>query len=237
MRKFPSKLTKANTIDKDTNLLHLQGFQQFLPTILRYLDDKSLFEFHLTCKELRLRIRGEPTWRNRIVNRINISENNALQAAVNLGVSPSIAKDLKLEEKSVEELEKFEPIRRQVWLRTLYRLEHFFDDDKKLNMMTAKMEKVKMMTAKMMTEKMKKLKMMTEKMKRMNMMTEKMKKLTMTMMTAKMMTEKLKMMTKKMKKMNLMNEKMKKLMMTMMTEKMKKLKMKKLKLKMMNNNS
>ena len=130
MRKFPSKLTKANTIDKDTNLLHLQGFQQFLPTILRYLDDKSLFEFHLTCKELRLRIRGEPTWRNRIVNRINISENNALQAAVNLGVSPSIAKDLKLEEKSVEELEKFEPIRRQVWLRTLYRLEHFFDDDK-----------------------------------------------------------------------------------------------------------
>ena len=80
MRKFPSKLAKAKkamrkktiakratnnkkTIDEDTNLLNLQGFQQFLPNILRYLDNKSLLEFHLTCKKLRCRIRGDPIWR------------------------------------------------------------------------------------------------------------------------------------------------------------------------------
>ena len=147
MRKFPSKLAKAKkamrkktiakratnnkkTIDEDTNLLNLQGFQQFLPNILRYLDNKSLLEFHLTCKKLRCRIRGDPIWRNRIVTRINIFENRALQAFMNLGVSPNILEDLKLEEKSVAELEKFVPVRRQVLLQTLYRLEHFFDDDK-----------------------------------------------------------------------------------------------------------
>ena len=124
---FNNKKTIANT---NLNLLNLQGFPQFLPNILRYLDNKSLLEFHLTCKQLRSKIRSDPIWRYRIVTRINVSENNAVQDAVNLGVSPSIAEDLKLENKSVEELEKFEKIRRKAWLRTLYRLEHFFDDDK-----------------------------------------------------------------------------------------------------------
>ena len=51
------------------------GVKDILPMILGYLDDKTLCQFRLTCKQLAKKIREQTIWRIRIVSHIKRSQN------------------------------------------------------------------------------------------------------------------------------------------------------------------
>ena len=99
-------------IKTNTNLLNLRGFNDILPIILQYLDNKDLRQFRLTCKQLAEMIREKNIWRIRIVSHIKRSQNRISDLIsvcyFNLNANPSwMLTDGELNGNSLESLEEF----------------------------------------------------------------------------------------------------------------------------------
>ena len=88
------------------------GVKDILPMILGYLDDKTLCQFRLTCKQLAKMIREQTIWRIRIVIHIKRSQNRVSEfisvCYFNLNDTPTwMLTDIELNGKSLESLEEF----------------------------------------------------------------------------------------------------------------------------------
>ena len=103
---------RRKIINNDIEFLQLQGLAVFLPIILSYLDNKSLCQFRLTCKQLAEMIREKNIWRFRIITHIKGSQNRVSELIsicyFNLIPNPKwMLNEVELNNNSLESLEEF----------------------------------------------------------------------------------------------------------------------------------
>ena len=87
-RKIIRTEVERKLIPTEMEFLQLRGLTDILPIILRYLDNKNLSNFRLTCKQLAEMVRGEKIWRIRIISKIityqnRLSELNSILNDIN----------------------------------------------------------------------------------------------------------------------------------------------------------